>query len=46
MTLDAFVGTFIFTFLLVFAINISIRGIIGLFPNDRAGIKIDFKNHD
>jgi len=45
MTLDAFIGLWLFSMVLAYAILIALPGLFDLFPHERPGLRIDFK-HD
>jgi len=45
MSLEAFIGLWIFSSFLAYAILVVLPGLIDLFPHERGpGLKIDFKN--
>lgn len=47
MTFDAFIGLWLFSFLLSYALLIIFNGIREIFPHEpSAGLRIDFKNYD
>lgn len=46
MSFDNFIGITIFCYLLCYVILIVFSGIRDVFPHEKKGIKIDFKQHD
>jgi len=47
MTLGAFIGLFIFTFILAYAVLVIFNGIREIFPQERgSGLRVDFRNYD
>lgn len=46
MTFDAFVGLWVFSFLLCYAVLVVFNGLRDIFPHEKPGLKIDFKNDD
>jgi len=46
MTFAAFVGQFIFCFLIAYAVLVIFNGLRDIFPQEKTGLKIDFRHDD
>jgi len=46
MSFEAFVGLWIFSFLVAYAVLVIFNGVRDIFPHERPGIKIDFRADD
>lgn len=44
MSFEAFIGLYLFSFLVAYAVIVIFNGLREVFPFDRHGLKIDFKN--
>jgi len=46
MNLDDFLSTIFYSFLICYYFSLIFDGLHEIFPHERRGIKVDFKQHD